>query len=123
MEPSAKRRRNELDDGVLVLSKLKGRIALRIDGFSKFLKATRRCRSTYVRIRGFDWTLIASPFSIPNNGLEFYIKCDGSHRGPKWNCAATIILHCISGSKDVEMDRGDDVKFNATSAGVSKVSI
>ena len=119
MEPSTKKRRSELDDGVFVLDKLKGRIVLRIEGISKILKTLRECVSEPVRIRGFDWTLLACPFPGPNNGFEFYIYCNGDSRASlDWNCAASITLLCTSGIKAVvEMSRGDHVTFAATSPG------
>ena len=134
MEPEAKR--SKLDDAVFVLNKLKGRIELRIEGIAKLLKARlKKCSSSEpmcfesepVRIRGFDWTLIASRFSGPNNGIEFYIFCDGDSRGlrgPDWNCAASVILRCNTGSEEVEMGREDDVKFDTISTSwLCKVSI
>ena len=112
MEPKAKR--SKLDDGVFVLNRLKGRVVLRIDGISKFLKTTRGCCSEPMHIRGFDWFLYVWPFSSPNNGLEFYIQCNGGFRGPKLNCAASVILLCTSGGKEVDLWREDDIKFDET---------
>ena len=108
MEPIAKS--SVLDDGVFVLSKLKGRIVLRIDGISEFLKEKRECCSKYVRIRGLDWILFATPFSL--NGIEFNIDC--IYNGPNWSCAASAILLCNSGGKEVEIGRLYDEKFDAT---------
>ena len=122
MEQNAKR--SKLDDGVVfVLNKLKGRIVLRIEEISKFFKATRGCNSEPVRIRGFDLILFARAFSGPdNNGLEFYIKCDGCSRGPNMNCVASVTLLCTSGSKEVEMRRENDAKFVATLTNVTWIS-
>jgi len=124
MEPNAKR--SNLDDGVLVLDKLKGCIVLRIEGFAEWSEAMRYGSSKRVRIRGFDWILFTMPFYDPHNkSFKFCVQCNGDSRGPgDWNCAASVILRCISGSKEVEIDRRDDVKFDATSlSGVFEVSI
>ena len=120
MERSAKR--SKPDDGVLVLDKLKGRIVLHIEGISEIIKEKQDCRSKSVRIRGFDWILYR-PSSSPNNGREFYIKCDGGSRGPGWHCVASIIILCNSGDEEIEIGRADDLKFDETSNGVCKVSI
>ena len=115
MEPKAKR--SKLNDGVFVLTKLKGRIVFRIEGISKFLKPTRECHSEPAHIRGFDWTLCVRPLSDgPNNGLKFYIFCNVGYRGPDWNCAVSVILRCASGDEVVKMGRLDDRKIDATSS-------
>ena len=109
-EPQAEM--SKLDDSVFVLNKLKGRVVLRIDGFSEIIKEKQNCHSKIVRIRGLDWTLLARAF-FANNGLQFYIGCDGGSRGPNWNCAASVILLCTTGSEEVEMGRENDIKFGA----------
>ena len=122
MEPSAKRSKHD-DDGVLVLKKLKGRIVLRIDEISEFLEEKQDFLSEPVRISGFDWTLCARPLFRQGNGLKFYIQCDGSHRGPIWNCAASVILLCISGTEKVELARNDNLKFDETTTDNSWIRI
>ena len=118
MEPKTKG--SKLDDGVFVLNKLKGRIEVHIQGFSECHEGhdeEGERVSEPVRIRGFEWTLCASPVTNNENGIEFYIKCDGGSRGSDWKCEASVILRCTSGGKEVEMGRLDDVKFNETSNG------
>ena len=124
MEPKSKR--SKLDDGAsFVLNKLKGRIVLRIEGVSEYLKTTRECRSKIVRIRGLDWDMFARPFSGPdNNGLEICIHCyDGSEDPDDWNCVASAILLCTSGGKEVEIGRLNELKFDGKSDFICKVSI
>ena len=115
MEPKAKKVSWTIDDGILVLDKLKGRIVLRIKRFSKFIRKRLGRRSKPVRIRGFDWALCATPIGLDNKGIKFYIKCDGDSRGPDWKCVASVILFCTTGGEEFEMGRKDDVKFDATS--------
>ena len=112
MEPNAKR--FKLDDDVFVLNKLKGRIVLRIERFSKFIKGKRECYSESVRIRGFDWALLPNIIGCSNPSIIFDIDCDGESRGPNWKCVASVILLCTSGSEEVEIGRKDDIKFDAT---------
>ena len=113
MELNAKR--SVLDDGVFVLRKLKGRVVLRIDGISEYLTVptdTDEYSSDRVHIRGFDWFIIGSRYSDPDNCFQFYIDCHSSdsRANPDWNCAASVILLCTSGGKEVEIGREDDVK-------------
>ena len=76
-----------------------------------------------VRIRGFDWNLCTATVDDTYNGLEFFIKCNGGSRGPKWNCVATVILHGKSDSEKVEMGRNDDIQFDKTSTGDAWIRI
>ena len=114
MKPSAKR--SKLDDSVFVINKLKGRVVLRIEGFSEFLKGNLDLYSDTVHIRGFDWTLFAIPFFGPNKGLKFQIDCHSDSRAdPDWNCVVSVILRCTSCGKEAEICRENDIKFDATS--------
>ena len=113
MEPNAKR--SKLDNGVLVLNKLKGHIELRIEVFSEFLAEKEDWYSDTVRIRGLDWTLCATPSSGPTKRIDFKVDCNCDSRGTDWNCVASVTLLCISGSKEVEMGREVDIKCDATS--------
>ena len=114
MEPKAKR--SKPDVGVLVLDKLNGRIVLCIEEISEFLNDKQDWYSDTVHIRGFDWTLFAIPFSGPNKGLKFQIDCHSDSRAsPDWNCMVSVILRCTSGSKEAEICRENDIKFDATS--------
>ena len=113
MGPDAKR--SKVDDGAFVLRKLKGRIELRIEGISEFLKKKKDRLSESVRIRGLDWDLFARPFSGPNNGIKFFIKCNGGSRGLDCSRKASVILLCTSGGEEFKLSREDDIKYDETS--------
>ena len=114
MEPTAKR--SKLDDSVFVLDKLKGRIVLRIERISEYLKGKPYWFNDTVHIRGFDWMLLVIPFSVPNKGLKFQIDCNGGSRAdPDWNYAVSAIVQYTSGGNKVEIVREDDLKFDSAS--------
>jgi len=115
MEPSAKRIKSKLDDGVLVMNKLKGRITFCIAGISEYLTEGFECISDPVRIRGFDWTLWAITVTNIDNGIEFFIKCNCGSWGSDWKCEASVIFFCTTGGEKVEIDRDDDIQFDETS--------
>jgi len=85
-----------LGSNSFILTKLKGRIVLRVEEISKFLREGRECLSEPVHIRGFDWKLkvfsfFAMYFYAGKKNVDFRAK-NISHK----KCGSNKIYYNMS---------------------------